>query len=152
MDNHADDSKNEVEDNGNDNQPQQAPVFHPISLTGGLMEDSDTDDNDDNDHDTNDQKGPTTTLQSTTTMTTTNTTKTMGTIPLYENAMEECFRLAVESHDATSSQAVWHWDKTIDKEETIMLQVDPAIEEEALRSWMPRPLFLPTWAIENDGS
>lgn len=69
-------------------------------------------------------------------------------ISLNEKAIQECFLLAVKSHDNIDGfQEAWHWD-----EDERTLKRDAAIkgakeEEKLLEGWVPRPMFLPMWAI-----
>jgi hypothetical protein len=87
--------------------------------------------------------------------------------PLLEHAIQDCFQLAIDTHDATSvdvvEKAMWHpWNYTHntennhdndnplqDKTAAAIPQVDWDKEQEALRSWVPRPLSLPTWAVQD---
>ena len=107
-------------------------VFHPIDLNSS---DDDTDDDE-----------PETLVARTKPM------FPKGAIPTLEDAIQECLSMAVNTHDAPLdevSKAVWDWQVQSAKAHPIP-KVDPKTEEEALKSWIPRPLFLPTWATKED--
>lgn len=114
-------------DNVHGNKPvDQEPqvVFHPINLN----DDESEDENDVNNHKRVLPKN--------------------ATIPTLEDAIQDCFLLAVNSHDAEDvSKAVWDWQVQCGATTQPVPKVDPKTEEDALKSWIPRPLFLPTWAV-----
>ena len=115
---------------------------YPIQLN---LHDDEEDAGDENDsHDSHER----TTV---TTQTNKSIFKSSGKIPLQENAIQECFLLAIKSHDnkAITASTLWQWRKPND-ESTSGPAVDPKVEEEVMKTWNPRPLFLPTWAVQDD--
>ena len=118
--------------NDGDSSKKEDAVFHLISLTGLVGDEGDDSGDDSEEEPTKAQ------MQA-----------AKGDIPLYENAIEECFLLAVNSHDTPigeSPQTVWHWNDM----QTEVSKVDMELEEESLRSWVPRPMFLPSWAVDKE--
>jgi len=153
------------------NDEQQQPVFHPISLTDfGRDDDDDASDSDsDNDEEDDDDDDMDVAVVVGSKPRPKNKRKRKATkkavitnnvVPLHENAIQDCFLLAVKSHykkpgDKTPP-VLWHWDTDKNQGETAMddaenrkeIDVDPQAEEEALQNWTPRPLRLPTWAVK----
>jgi hypothetical protein len=80
--------------------------------------------------------------------------------PMLEHAIQDCFQLAMSTHDVTHTleKAVWHpwaddnhnlkeYEKIYHGSPAAIPCVDWNKEQEALQSWVPRPLSLPTWAV-----
>ena len=112
------------------------PVFHPISLTGLVGDD------DGSSEEGESAKAPVRRLQEA-------SDKSNNLLSHHEKAIEECFLLAVNSHDnavATDAAAIWHWNK---KKINVPTTVDMELEQDSLRTWVPREMFLPTWAKPN---
>jgi hypothetical protein len=129
-------------------------VFYPISL------DIEQHDDDDSDNDNNsaaaEDTGPST-PKHTKKNKQHHRTIIMDDKPLLEHAIQDCFQLAVSTHDATHTQAVWQpWEdhnhnsnKTFNNKHApaAIPDVDWSKEQQALQSWIPRPLPLPAWAV-----
>lgn len=109
-------------------------IFHPISLTGLV-------DDDDSSEERASTKAPAGQLEEA-------SVKSNNLLSNHETAIEECFLLAVNSHDnivTTDAAAMWHWNK----KKTNIPDVDNELEQDSLRTWVPREMFLPTWAKPN---
>jgi hypothetical protein len=126
---------NTAEHGDNDGQPNNQPAaaadknapvqFNPITLTSS-EEDSDSDDEE---------------LHAKKKSANARAVLPISKIPLNENAIQECFLMAVRSHN-NEHQEEWHWNEN--------KKIDSKAEEEMLRSWVPRPMFLPTWAVQGE--
>ncbi|CAB9508525.1 expressed unknown protein [Seminavis robusta] len=118
--------------------PELSPaVFHTIPLPFG--DDDDDDDDDEKTFTKTAEEGSKTELSSTT--------------GVLENAIQDCFQIAIRNHDAKSveevEKAVWHWNPSASNDDETPLDFET--EKHALQTWVPRPLFLPSWAANNQG-
>jgi len=166
-------------------QEEREKSFHPISLTG-LMDDDDDDDDDGDgvDADNDEEQKEDDVMENNASLPRVHPhdianestvvcppSRLLPSRPkMNENAIEECFCLAIQTHNTDSSltpeqeqqkpqnqqATVWHWDpdhyyyrqrQLLRQNNNNLAPVDIIVEQEALRSWIPRPLELPTWAL-----